>query len=66
MIPPYDHYDVIAGQGTAALELMEEERDIEMLLVPCGGGGLSERIGGSRKGPGSRLPGDRNRAGAGR
>ena len=40
LIPPYDHYDVIAGQGTAALELMEEERNIEMLLVPCGGGGL--------------------------
>ena len=40
LIPPYDHYDVIAGQGTAALELMEEIRDINMLLVPCGGGGL--------------------------
>ena len=40
MIPPYDHYDVIAGQGTAAFELMEEKRGIEMLLVPCGGGGL--------------------------
>ena len=40
MIPPYDHNDVIAGQGTAALELMDEKKDIEMLLVPCGGGGL--------------------------
>lgn len=40
MIPPYDHYDVIAGQGTAAFELMEEKRGIDMLLVPCGGGGL--------------------------
>jgi len=40
MIPPYDHYDVIAGQGTVALELMAKKRDIAMLLVPCGGGGL--------------------------
>jgi threonine dehydratase len=40
LIPPFDHFDVIAGQGTAALELMEEKKNIEMLLVPCGGGGL--------------------------
>jgi threonine dehydratase len=40
MIPPYDHLDVIAGQGTAALELFEEIGELDMLLVPCGGGGL--------------------------
>jgi threonine dehydratase len=40
MIPPYDHPDVIAGQGTAALELIEELNSLDMLLVPCGGGGL--------------------------
>lgn len=40
MIPPFDHPDVIAGQGTAALELIEEVGDLDMLLVPCGGGGL--------------------------
>jgi threonine dehydratase len=40
MIPPFDHSDVIAGQGTAALELFEEIGDLDMLLVPCGGGGL--------------------------
>jgi len=40
MIPPFDHRDVIAGQGTAALELFEEIGDLDMLLVPCGGGGL--------------------------
>lgn len=40
MIPPYDHNDVIAGQGTAALELLEKIRDLDMVLVPCGGGGL--------------------------
>ena len=40
LIPPYDHYDVISGQGTAALELIQEIRDLDVLLVPCGGGGL--------------------------
>ncbi|MFC1829575.1 threo-3-hydroxy-L-aspartate ammonia-lyase [Thermodesulfobacteriota bacterium] len=40
MIPPYDHTDVIAGQGTAALEMFEEIGNLDMLLVPCGGGGL--------------------------
>jgi threonine dehydratase len=40
LIPPYDHEDVVAGQGTAALELMEEVGALNMLLVPCGGGGL--------------------------
>ena len=40
MIPPYDHPDVIAGQGTAALEMMNEVKSLDMLLVPCGGGGL--------------------------
>jgi len=40
MIPPYDHLDVIAGQGTAALEMFEEIGRLDALLVPCGGGGL--------------------------
>jgi threonine dehydratase len=40
LIPPYDHPDVIAGQGTATLELLEDAGDLDMLLVPCGGGGL--------------------------
>jgi len=40
MIPPFDHLEVIAGQGTAALELFEEVQGLDMLLVPCGGGGL--------------------------
>jgi threonine dehydratase len=40
LIPPYDHIDVIAGQGTAAMELFEEIGDLDALLVPCGGGGL--------------------------
>ncbi len=40
MIPPFDHTDVIVGQGTAALEMFEEIGNLDMLLVPCGGGGL--------------------------
>jgi threonine dehydratase len=40
LIPPYDHPDVIAGQGTAAKELFEETGPLDVLLVPCGGGGL--------------------------
>ena len=40
LIPPYDHPDVIAGQGTAALELFEEVGELDVLLVCMGGGGL--------------------------
>ncbi|MFE2074182.1 MULTISPECIES: pyridoxal-phosphate dependent enzyme [Streptomyces] len=40
LIPPYDHPAVIAGQGTAALELLEETGPLDALLVPVGGGGL--------------------------
>jgi threo-3-hydroxy-L-aspartate ammonia-lyase len=40
VIPPYDHPDIIAGQGTAALELLEETGPLDALLVPLGGGGL--------------------------
>lgn len=40
LIPPYDHPHVIAGQGTAALELVEEVGDLDVLVVPVGGGGL--------------------------
>ena len=40
LIPPYDHPDVICGQGTAALELFEEVGELDALLVCLGGGGL--------------------------
>ncbi|GAA3860683.1 pyridoxal-phosphate dependent enzyme [Streptomyces sp. NPDC003631] len=40
LIPPYEHPHVIAGQGTAALELIEETGDLDALVVPVGGGGL--------------------------
>lgn len=40
MIPPFDHPDIIAGQGTAALELIEEVGQLDILITPLGGGGL--------------------------
>ncbi len=40
IIPPYDHPDVISGQGTTALELIQEIDNLDVLLVCCGGGGL--------------------------
>ena len=40
LIPPFDHAHVIAGQGTAAKELVEDAGQLDALLVPCGGGGL--------------------------
>ncbi|MEV0977159.1 threo-3-hydroxy-L-aspartate ammonia-lyase [Streptomyces sp. NPDC049915] len=40
LIPPYEHPHVMAGQGTAALELLEETGELDALVVPVGGGGL--------------------------
>lgn len=39
-IPPYDHDQVIAGQGTATLELLDQINSLDVVYVPCGGGGL--------------------------
>jgi threonine dehydratase len=40
VIPPYNHPHIVAGQGTAAKELIEDAGQLDLLLVPCGGGGL--------------------------
>ena len=40
LIPPFDHEHIIAGQGTAAKELIEDAGALDVLMVPCGGGGL--------------------------
>jgi threonine dehydratase len=40
LIPPFDHPHILAGQGTAAKELIEDAGPFDILLVPCGGGGL--------------------------
>ena len=40
LVPPYEHALIMAGQGTTALELLEEQPQLDALLVPVGGGGL--------------------------
>jgi threonine dehydratase len=40
LVPPYDHIDIVAGQGTAAMELFDKLSSLDLLMVPCGGGGL--------------------------
>ncbi len=40
LVPPFDHPHIVAGQGTAAKELIDETGALDWLLVPCGGGGL--------------------------
>ena len=40
LVPPFDHPHIVAGQGTAAKELIEDAGALDVLLVPCGGGGL--------------------------
>jgi threonine dehydratase len=44
MVPPYDHPWIIAGQGTAGLEIADDMADVGMVLVPVGGGGLSAGV----------------------
>jgi threo-3-hydroxy-L-aspartate ammonia-lyase len=44
MVPPYDHEWIIAGQGTAGLEIADDMPDVETVLVPVGGGGLSAGV----------------------
>lgn len=40
MVPPFDHHWIIAGQGTAGLEILEQRPDVAAVIVPVGGGGL--------------------------
>jgi threonine dehydratase len=59
LIPPYDHPHIIAGQGTAALELLDEVGPLDMIFAPCGGGGLlsGTALAASAKSPGCRVIG---------
>jgi len=59
LIPPYEHPDVIAGQGTAVLELFEEVPGLDLLMTPVGGGGLIAGSATAAKGvrPGVRVVG---------
>ncbi|MBF0671662.1 MAG: threonine ammonia-lyase [Salinibacterium sp.] len=44
LIPPFDHHDVVAGQGTLAFEMLEQVPDLETVIVPIGGGGLAAGV----------------------
>jgi threonine dehydratase len=44
-IPPFDHYRIIEGQGTVAVEILEEQAEIDYLFLPIGGGGLCSGVG---------------------
>ncbi|MFH8571322.1 threo-3-hydroxy-L-aspartate ammonia-lyase [Streptomyces sp. NPDC017993] len=65
LIPPYDHPHVIAGQGTAAMELIEETGPLDALLVPVGGGGLmaGAAVAATAMAPGIRMIGVEPEAG---
>ena len=56
LVPPYDHPDIIAGQGTAVRELIQEVGPLDYVLTPCGGGGL---LSGSALSAGALAPGCR-------
>ncbi|MEC3992611.1 threonine/serine dehydratase [Actinacidiphila sp. DG2A-62] len=45
LVPPFDHPAIIAGQGTAGLEIAEDLPDVEVVLVPVSGGGLASGVG---------------------
>ena len=57
MVPPYDDYVVMAGQGTCALEFLEDQPDLDCILAPCSGGGLFAGISTAARGvkPGIRC-----------
>ncbi len=55
MVPPYDDYLIMAGQGTAGLELMEEVPDLDSVLTPCSGGGLFAGVATAVKGINPRV-----------
>ncbi|MEU3622712.1 threonine dehydratase [Amycolatopsis coloradensis] len=59
MIPPFDHRDVIAGQGTVGLEIAEDLPDAGVVLVPLSGGGLASGVGTAIKAllPGAKVVG---------
>jgi len=55
MVPPYDDYFVLAGQGTCGLELLEDVPDLDCVLAPCSGGGLFAGVATAAKAANSRI-----------
>ncbi|KAI5851899.1 tryptophan synthase beta subunit-like PLP-dependent enzyme [Tricharina praecox] len=69
LVPPYDHPDVIVGQGTVALEFLEQVKamvaaGLDVIVAPCGGGGLLAGIATACEGTGVRVYGAEPREGA--
>ncbi len=57
LVPPYDHPDVIAGQGTVGLEIARDVPDVEVVLVPVSGGGLISGVAAALAAGGVRVVG---------
>jgi threonine dehydratase len=59
LVPPFDHPDIIAGQGTAGLEIAEDLPDVDHVFIPVSGGGLASGVGTAIKAlcPGARVYG---------
>jgi threonine dehydratase len=59
LVPPYDDLDILSGQGTTGLEIVEDLPDVETVIVPVGGGGLSAGVAAAVKllRPGARVVG---------
>ncbi len=55
MVPPYDDYSILAGQGTCGLELVEDVPDLDTVLTPCSGGGLFAGVSTAARGINSRV-----------
>jgi len=55
LVPPYDHPDVVSGQGTIGLEILEDRPDVANVIVPIGGGGLAAGVCAALAAKGSRA-----------
>jgi threonine dehydratase len=55
IIPPYNDEHIIAGQGTVGVEILEDCGDVDLVLVPCGGGGIISGVGAAIKLSGSKA-----------
>jgi threonine dehydratase len=55
LVHPYDNFNVICGQGTAALELIQEHNDLDIVIAPVGGGGLMSGTSVSAKGMNEKI-----------